>query len=90
MIATIRRARLIRSRIRKASVVETRITINEGDTIKWTMIPAFLHTVTFLSGAPALYADSSTELDFDQTVSAVIDVVDRTLGVHEAGGPDGR
>lgn len=30
----------------------TSITINEGDTIKWTMNAAFVHTVTFLSGGP--------------------------------------
>jgi len=31
----------------------TQITINEGDTITWTMNPDFVHTVTFLSGLPA-------------------------------------
>jgi cytidylate kinase len=46
--------------------------------------------VDFLTAAPGVQVVDSTELDFDQTVSAVIDVVDRTLGVHEAGGPDGR
>ena len=30
----------------------TTITINEGDTINWTMNAAFVHTVTFLSGGP--------------------------------------
>ena len=28
------------------------ITIDEGDTIKWTMNPEFIHTVSFLSGGP--------------------------------------
>ena len=46
--------------------------------------------VDFLTAAPGVEVVDSTELDFDQTVSAVIDVVDRTLGVHEAGGPHGR
>jgi plastocyanin len=31
----------------------TQITVNEGDTITWTMNPEFVHTVTFLSGLPA-------------------------------------
>ena len=31
----------------------TSITINEGDTITWTMNPDFVHTVTFLSGSKA-------------------------------------
>ena len=30
----------------------TKITIDEGDTINWTMNAAFFHTVTFLSGNP--------------------------------------
>ena len=30
----------------------TSITIDEGDTINWTMNAAFVHTVTFLSGGP--------------------------------------
>jgi LPXTG-motif cell wall-anchored protein len=30
----------------------TNMTINEGDTINWTMNAAFVHTVTFLSGGP--------------------------------------
>ena len=46
--------------------------------------------VDFLTAAPGVQVVDSTDLDFDQTVSAVIDVVDRTLGVHEAGGPHGR
>jgi plastocyanin len=31
----------------------TQITVNEGDTITWTMNPEFVHTVTFLSGQAA-------------------------------------
>lgn len=31
----------------------TNITVDEGDTIKWTMNTDFFHTVTFLSGNPA-------------------------------------
>jgi plastocyanin len=28
------------------------LTVNEGDTVRWTMNAAFVHTVTFLSGGP--------------------------------------
>lgn len=30
----------------------TSLTVNEGDTVTWTMNAAFVHTVTFLSGTP--------------------------------------
>lgn len=46
--------------------------------------------VDFLTAAPGVEVVDSTDLDFDQTVSAVIDVIDRTLGVHERGLPHGR
>lgn len=44
----------------------------------------------FLTAAPGVTVVDSTDLDFDQTVLAVIDVIDRTLGVHEGEMPHGR
>lgn len=38
--------------IQVQAFLPTSITIDEGDTINWTMNAAFVHTVTFLSGGP--------------------------------------
>lgn len=40
--------------------------------------------VDFLTAAPGVEVVDSTDLDFAQTVDAVVAVVDRAMGAHEA------